>query len=274
MLTKYSFFHSFHDALNGVDDATYGRCVRALSEYAFTGVEPKLKGSDLMFFTLARPLIDVTLKRAEAGRLGGSQGAGISRNLGNQNAAKTIANQNQNNSKTIGDKEKEKGIGEGIGEMENGEGDKEKGKGERVRRFTTPSVDDVKAYCEERRNNVNPQSFIDFYESKGWMIGSNKMKDWKAAVRTWEQRDNKNNRRPTAWQSQNASVTIESDRVGNRIAVYPDGYRATLGCGEYIDKDGNRRYSENRLPVPREATPRPGNDYTYSRESGNWITGF
>ena len=57
-------------------------------------------------------------------------------------------------------------------------------------RFTPPSVDDVKVYCQERNNKIDPQSFIDFYESKGWMIGKNKMKDWKAAVRTWEKRRN------------------------------------------------------------------------------------
>lgn len=55
--------------------------------------------------------------------------------------------------------------------------------------FIPPTVEEVRAYCTERGNNVDPQAFIDFYESKGWMIGKNKMKDWKAAVRTWEQSD-------------------------------------------------------------------------------------
>ena len=58
----------------------------------------------------------------------------------------------------------------------------------RAPRFTPPSIDEVRAYCEERGNNVDPQRFIDFYAAKGWMVGRNKMKDWKAAVRTWEQR--------------------------------------------------------------------------------------
>ena len=49
-----------------------------------------------------------------------------------------------------------------------------------------PSLEQVTAYCKERHNNVDPQTFIDFYESKGWMVGKNKMKDWKACVRTWE----------------------------------------------------------------------------------------
>lgn len=57
------------------------------------------------------------------------------------------------------------------------------------KRFVPPTVDDVKEYCRERNNNVNPDSFVNFYESKGWKVGKEPMKDWKAAVRTWEQRD-------------------------------------------------------------------------------------
>lgn len=55
--------------------------------------------------------------------------------------------------------------------------------------FSPPSISEVITYCLERKNNVNAQKWHDFYASKGWMIGKNKMKDWKAAVRTWEIRD-------------------------------------------------------------------------------------
>jgi len=58
------------------------------------------------------------------------------------------------------------------------------------KRFVPPTVDEVRAYCQERNNKVDPERFVDFYESKGWMIGKNKMKDWKSAVRTWEKKDN------------------------------------------------------------------------------------
>ena len=54
------------------------------------------------------------------------------------------------------------------------------------KKFTPPNLEEVQQYCIERNNSVNAQTFIDFYESKGWMVGKNKMKDWKAAVRTWE----------------------------------------------------------------------------------------
>ena len=55
-------------------------------------------------------------------------------------------------------------------------------------RFVPPTFEEVNAYCVERQNGIDAQSFIDFYESKGWMIGKDKMKSWKAAIRTWENR--------------------------------------------------------------------------------------
>lgn len=58
-------------------------------------------------------------------------------------------------------------------------------------KFTPPTVEEVRAYCKERKNSVDPERFVDFYSAKGWMIGKDKMKDWKASVRTWEKRDGK-----------------------------------------------------------------------------------
>ena len=62
-----------------------------------------------------------------------------------------------------------------------------------TKRFSPPSLDEVQAYCKERKNNVDPERFIDFYASKGWKVGNTGMKDWKAAVRTWEKREDGNN---------------------------------------------------------------------------------
>ena len=59
-------------------------------------------------------------------------------------------------------------------------------KPQKPKRFTPPSVDEVRAYCQERGNNVDAERFIDYYTSNGWKVGKNPMKDWKAAVRTWE----------------------------------------------------------------------------------------
>lgn len=55
--------------------------------------------------------------------------------------------------------------------------------------FVVPTVDEVKAYCQDRRNSVNAVKFHNYYTSKGWKVGNTPMKDWKAAVRTWENND-------------------------------------------------------------------------------------
>lgn len=60
---------------------------------------------------------------------------------------------------------------------------------DKPRRFIKPTVEEVTEYCTERGNKINGQNFVDFYESKGWKVGGSPMKDWKAAVRTWEQRE-------------------------------------------------------------------------------------
>lgn len=56
------------------------------------------------------------------------------------------------------------------------------------RKFVPPDVEQVRAYCRERGNGIDPAAFVDYYASKGWTVGRAPMKDWKAAVRTWEQR--------------------------------------------------------------------------------------
>ena len=60
-----------------------------------------------------------------------------------------------------------------------------------AKRFKPPTVDEVKAYCLQRKNNVDPQKFVDFYQSRGWKYGNTKITDWEACVRTWE-KNNKN----------------------------------------------------------------------------------
>lgn len=60
-----------------------------------------------------------------------------------------------------------------------------------TKQFTIPSIEEVRAYCEERRNGIDAAAFIDYYTSNGWIVGRTKMKDWKAAVRNWERKEPK-----------------------------------------------------------------------------------
>lgn len=60
----------------------------------------------------------------------------------------------------------------------------------RASSFYKPTIEEIKSFCIERKNNIDPENFYDFYESKNWMIGKTKMKDWQACIRTWERREN------------------------------------------------------------------------------------
>lgn len=69
------------------------------------------------------------------------------------------------------------------------------------KKFQRPTLSEVTEYCQSRKNQVDPQRFLDFYESKGWKVGDQPMRDWQAAVRTWERRDNRGGtaiQKPTA----------------------------------------------------------------------------
>ena len=77
-------------------------------------------------------------------------------------------------------------------------------------RFVPPTVEEVRAYCLERNNNIDPEAFVDFYKSKGWLVGKTKMKDWKAAVRTWERSESK---------KPQAKGSSYLDAIANRVNV-------------------------------------------------------
>ena len=90
-----------------------------------------------------------------------------------QNVTATVTNDNESKSKS---KSKSKSIKENIQEKSS--------------HFIPPTLTEVKIYCQERNNGVNPEKWFNFYQAKNWMIGKNKMIDWRAAVRTWEHGDN------------------------------------------------------------------------------------
>lgn len=72
-------------------------------------------------------------------------------------------------------------------------------------RFVKPSLEEVAAYCKQRRNTIDPQRFMDYYDSNGWIVGKTHMKDWKAAVRTWE-RNKKQSASSPAYQDPDARI--------------------------------------------------------------------
>lgn len=94
------------------------------------------------------------------------------------------------------------------------------------KRFSPPSIEDVSAYCKERNNGVDPQRFIDYYTANGWKVGKNSMKDWKAAVRTWER--NGYDIKSSAQARQKKYFTADDYAASPRQAVDMDELRKVI----------------------------------------------
>lgn len=96
---------------------------------------------------------------------------------------------------------------------------KEKSSAKKERKvFVPPSVEEVKQYCKENGYTVNPVKFVSYYTSNGWMVGRNKMKDWKAAVRTWQSKENENGNRQLPASNQIGATKPADNSSGNDAA--------------------------------------------------------
>ena len=106
-----------------------------------------------------------------------------------------------------------------IGEVSIGEG-KTADKPPRAQRFRPPTLEEVSAYCRERGNSVDAQRFIDYYTANGWRVGKNPMRDWKAAVRTWE-RGEQNGDNRTDSRAGSGTGTV-GNPAGSRFSIEYD----------------------------------------------------
>ena len=110
-------------------------------------------------------------------------------------------------------------------------------------RFRRPTVDEVRAYCQERHNSVDAEQFVDYYESTGWRVGRNPMKDWKACVRTWE--------RKRAYRCANDD---DNDALRSENSINPNP--------SPLIQDGP--------PIPADAPPRPSPRAQWDFATNSW----
>lgn len=187
----FVFFSSYYEAVRPIPDQERLTVLDAILDYVFLGQEPDLPPILIGYFALIRPVLDKSIKRRTAsvanGKRGGRPPKDTHKEAG-ENLPATNEKPTINQAETFKGRDKD-----GDKEMDK-EGNVLADKPPRAPRFTPPSVEEVAEYCRERENRVDPQRFVDFYASKGWLVGRAKMKDWKAAVRTWEGRGQKGDR--------------------------------------------------------------------------------
>lgn len=162
------FYRSYWEAALLLQDPVE-RCkyYDALLGYAFDGIEPDIDGTAGAMFVLSRPNIDAYIKRSEAGAKGGSSKPEAK---SKQTASKQQAKRKQSPTKEEEEVEEEVEVKDRVIK----------------RRFSPPTAEEVQSYCDERNNGISGQHFVDYYATRGWKVGKDTMKDWKAAVRTWE----------------------------------------------------------------------------------------
>lgn len=180
--------YDYLEEMEALNDAEFGRLTRALLAYSMTGEKIALCGNERFYAKrvmaqedrFKASYEDVSAVRSEAGKAGAAarwqNGKGIFAN--GKDSTAIPANGKNGNTETNTETETDT--------LPSDDGKRDT----RAARFTPPTVEAVAAYVSEKGYHVNAERFVSFYQQKGWMVGKNHMKDWKAAVRTWHYRDN------------------------------------------------------------------------------------
>lgn len=157
------------EALRGLAPEQFKAAVLAICDYELDNVVPEGDAIAVAMWQMSKPLIDRRNRNYENGKKGGR----------NPNVTETEPTHNPNVTETEPtDNLKDKGKRINTKEIPSKEGTKKSG-------FTPPTLQEVQEYVSEKGYKIDPERFIDFYQSKGWYVGKNKMKDWKSAVRNW-----------------------------------------------------------------------------------------
>lgn len=182
-LESFVFYRSFRDAIEEMSDENKLATLLGICDYALYGVEPTLKDAmSRAVFTVARPSIDANKERRKNGKNGGRPPKMPKESICETSGFET---NNHRFSKS------ESTETETVSETESDTGANKADKPRTRPRFIPPTVDQVREYCIGQGYHIDPALFVDFYETRGWTAGRGKMRDWKAAVRTWERRNEK-----------------------------------------------------------------------------------
>jgi hypothetical protein len=221
MMDKYYFYQSYYDALKGLKPSVRYAIRDAIDRYMFEDIEPVFRD------TLSNSIWMLLLPTLRKSKIYFANGKLKSKSEANP---KQIESKSDADSEICSSKEKEK-------EKDKGEKERDKEKSASASspsRFKKPSVDEVRAYIQEHGYHVNPNDFVNFYESKGWLVGRTPMKDWKAAVRTWESKEKNEN--PTKFVEEKEEfipiTPLERCQVcGSKNVITKGLYSICNGCG-------------------------------------------
>lgn len=170
MTDKAVIYRSHFEAIENLPEDQQLAAMKAIVRFCMDDQEPEPGTVAAAIFGMAAPILKKWKSKVEAGSKGGQANA-------KQLESKREANEKQTESKQEPKVESRKYKDKNIKEKQ-----------EKEKSFVPPSVEEVAEYCRSRGNDLDPEGFVAFYQSKGWKVGNNPMKDWKAAVISWEKR--------------------------------------------------------------------------------------
>lgn len=196
MRESFVFYASFYEAIKELPAETQLELYTAICKYSLYGELPELSPISKALFTAIKPNIDKAAARYVASVENGKKGGRPkTQTKPSENLEKPSNNLDQTQTKPSENLNVYVDDNVNVDVNVNDNVERKADKPQRLR-FTPPTIAEVQAYCKERGNSVDAEQFIAFYDSKGWKIGSSKMKDWKAAVITWEKREKREQNKP------------------------------------------------------------------------------
>ena len=204
-----SLYYSYREQLALLSDEERGRLVLHLIDYANAGVIPELDGAAKMAFAFIKSQIDRDSEQYE------SRCQKNRENISKRWGANDTIEYDGIRPYTKHTKEKEKEKKKESIEPPAADTPTKK-------KFCPPSVENVRAYCQERKNQIDPAAFCDYYAARGWKLNGEPMEDWKATVRTWERHERQQNGTENSPPEPHQRVKWVTDENGNRVMQYAD----------------------------------------------------
>lgn len=210
---SFVMYRSFIEILQDLEAQDAKEFLLAISEYALDGAEPHLSGILNTLWKPVKPQLEANRRRYENGKKGGApKGSHNNPNgrRGNNPKTETVLN---NSSRPL-----------------------------ETRNSSHPTLQQVDEFISQNNINIDANDFYNYYESNGWMMGSNPIRNWQALIRTWESR-------------KKSKENNTNDK---------------LGIDERIDDNGNRTYGYGATIVPEYAPPRPSKGHWWNQISNSW----
>ena len=203
---SFVFYETFESVIEELPEEMQLKFYKYITQYGLHGIEPEVSGIEKAIWTQIQFAIDQAQNRRKRAIENGNKGGRPNKTITQKNQTITQKNQTitQNNpditenNRSITQAKPNNNLNVNVNVNANDNvnvNDNVKSKGTscevpslKSSRFIPPTLAEVEAYCFTRNNSVNAQQFIDFYSSKNWYVGKNKMTDWRASVRLWESR--------------------------------------------------------------------------------------